>query len=180
MTLFSAGNPGYGVLGTITEDPENDSTNSFWALLLNQLPGKKAELPTAESQSKRTLELVNRLLVVSNRTKENIDSFIIITNDPEHGSNIQNTLEVYFPGLPMDATSLSFGIETKNGLFHRILHRWTVTPTRKTIAVSMNLRNQSNFSLPIYEGEHELAARNYYLGNILIDFTNFSDETRES
>ncbi|KAL5331176.1 hypothetical protein ACEPPN_000705 [Leptodophora sp. 'Broadleaf-Isolate-01'] len=215
MTLFSAGNPGYGVLGTITEDPENDSTNSFWALLLNQLPGKKAEPPTAESQSKRTLELVDRLLVVSNRTKENIDSFIIITNDPEHGSNIQNTLEAYFPGkkaikpyndcppeqaivygasmlafqltpedacagLPMDATSLSFGIETKNGSFHRILHRWTVTPTRKATAVSMNSRNQSNFSLPIYEGEHELAARNHHLGDILIDFANFSDETRES
>ena len=88
MTLFSAGNPGYGVLGTITEDPENDSSNSFWALLLNQLPGKKAEPPTAESQSKRTLELVDRLLVVSNRTKENIDSFIIIINDPANWSRL--------------------------------------------------------------------------------------------
>jgi molecular chaperone DnaK len=66
--------------------------------------------------------------------------------------------------LLLDVTPLSFGIETKGGVFTRLIERNTTIPTRKSEIFSTADDNQPSVEVHVLQGEREMAAYNKSLG----------------
>ncbi|WP_018402843.1 molecular chaperone DnaK [Marinobacter gelidimuriae] len=70
--------------------------------------------------------------------------------------------------LLLDVTSLSLGIETKGGVFTRLIERNTSIPTRKTQTFTTAEDNQCLVEIHVLQGESEMAAFNKSLGTFLL------------
>ncbi|KAH6716771.1 hypothetical protein BKA61DRAFT_733019 [Leptodontidium sp. MPI-SDFR-AT-0119] len=195
LTLLKSGKGGFGILGTVSDDREQESTSLFWESLLEQVPLNTPEQPTSGSSSNQTLQLVNRLLV-----------------DPALTSHVETLPETYFLGRKtvkpfeeftpdqaivcgasiqgykidpgdqdnmLDVVLLSLGVETRNRSFLRVIHRDTLSPTRKSDVVYMNVGDRRSLVIPIYEGERELASRNHRSGDITIGLDELSEDVKE-
>jgi molecular chaperone DnaK len=66
--------------------------------------------------------------------------------------------------LLLDVTPLSLGIETKGGVFTRLIDRNTTIPTKKSEVFSTADDNQSQVEIHVLQGEREMAAYNRTLG----------------
>ena len=66
--------------------------------------------------------------------------------------------------LLLDVTPLSLGIETKGGVFTRLIERNTTIPTKKSEVFSTADDNQSQVEIHVLQGEREMAAHNRTLG----------------
>jgi molecular chaperone DnaK len=66
--------------------------------------------------------------------------------------------------LLLDVTPLSLGIETKGGVFTRLIDRNTTIPTRKSEIFSTADDNQPSVEVHVLQGEREMAAYNKSLG----------------
>ncbi|MBC7292589.1 MAG: molecular chaperone DnaK, partial [Thermoleophilia bacterium] len=66
--------------------------------------------------------------------------------------------------LLLDVTPLSLGIETKGGVFTRLIERNTTIPTRKSEIFSTAEDGQTSVEIHVLQGERELAAYNKTLG----------------
>jgi molecular chaperone DnaK len=66
--------------------------------------------------------------------------------------------------LLLDVTPLSLGIETRGGLFTRLIERNTVIPTKATRTVSTAADYQTAVAVHVLQGERELANQNRSLG----------------
>jgi molecular chaperone DnaK len=66
--------------------------------------------------------------------------------------------------LLLDATSLSLGIETKGGVFTKLIERNTTYPTKKSEIFSTAEDNQPSVEVHVLQGEREMAAYNKSLG----------------
>ncbi|HZU20330.1 MAG TPA: molecular chaperone DnaK [Gaiellaceae bacterium] len=66
--------------------------------------------------------------------------------------------------LLLDVTPLSLGIETKGGVFTKLIERNTTIPTRKTEVFSTAEDNQPSVLVHVLQGESEMAAYNKTLG----------------
>jgi molecular chaperone DnaK len=66
--------------------------------------------------------------------------------------------------LLLDVTPLSLGIETKGGVFTRLIERNTTIPTRKSETFSTAEDNQSQVEIHVLQGEREMASFNKTLG----------------
>jgi len=64
----------------------------------------------------------------------------------------------------LDVTPLSLGIETKGGIFTRLIDRNTTIPTKKSQIFSTAEDNQSAVTIRVFQGEREMAADNKMLG----------------
>ena len=64
----------------------------------------------------------------------------------------------------LDVTPLSLGIETKGGVFTRLIERNTTIPTRKSEIFSTAEDGQTSVEIHVLQGERELAAYNKTLG----------------
>ncbi|QJC56594.1 Chaperone protein DnaK [Polaromonas vacuolata] len=71
--------------------------------------------------------------------------------------------------LLLDVTSLSLGIETKGGVFTRLIERNTSIPTRKTQTFTTAEDNQCLMEINVLQGESEMAVFNKSLGIFLLD-----------
>jgi molecular chaperone DnaK len=72
--------------------------------------------------------------------------------------------------LLLDVTSLSLGIETRSGVFTKLIERNTSIPTRKTQTFTTAEDNQDSVEIHVLQGESEMAAFNKSLGTfILVD-----------
>ena len=66
--------------------------------------------------------------------------------------------------LLLDVTPLSLGIETKGGVFTRLIERNTTIPTRKSEVFSTAEDSQSQVEIHVLQGEREMANYNKTLG----------------
>ncbi|GAB4249351.1 MAG: molecular chaperone DnaK [Thermoleophilia bacterium] len=66
--------------------------------------------------------------------------------------------------LLLDVTPLSLGIETKGGVFTKLIERNTTIPTRKSEIFSTAEDNQTSVEIHVLQGEREMAAYNKTLG----------------
>ncbi|TCJ15139.1 molecular chaperone DnaK [Rubrobacter taiwanensis] len=67
--------------------------------------------------------------------------------------------------LLLDVTPLSLGIETKGGVFTKLIERNTTIPTRKSEIFTTAEDNQQSVEIKVYQGEREIAAYNKLIGN---------------
>ncbi len=66
--------------------------------------------------------------------------------------------------LLLDVTPLSLGIETKGGVFTKLIERNTTIPTRKSEVFSTAEDNQPSVEIHVLQGESEMATYNKTLG----------------
>ncbi|WP_019632056.1 molecular chaperone DnaK [Actinomadura atramentaria] len=66
--------------------------------------------------------------------------------------------------LLLDVTPLSLGIETKGGVFTKIIERNTTIPTKRSEVFSTADDNQPSVEIQVYQGERPMAAQNKKLG----------------
>jgi molecular chaperone DnaK len=67
--------------------------------------------------------------------------------------------------LLLDVTPLSLGIETKGGVFTKIIERNTTIPTKGSEIFTTAEDNQPSVMIQVYQGEREMARNNKSLGN---------------
>jgi molecular chaperone DnaK len=66
--------------------------------------------------------------------------------------------------LLLDVTPLSLGVETKGGIFTRLIERNTTIPTRKSEIFSTASDNQTSVEVHVLQGERPMASDNKTLG----------------
>ena len=66
--------------------------------------------------------------------------------------------------LLLDVTPLSLGIETKGGIFTKLIERNTTIPTKRSEVFSTAEDNQASVQIQVFQGEREIAAYNKKLG----------------
>ena len=113
---------------------------------------------------------MTRMPVVQEKVKE------LIGKDPHKGVNPDEVVAVgaaiqagVLKGevkdvLLLDVTPLSLGIETKGGVFTRLIERNTTIPTRKAETFSTAEDNQPSVEIHVLQGESEMATFNKTLG----------------
>jgi molecular chaperone DnaK len=69
----------------------------------------------------------------------------------------------------LDVTPLSLGVETKGGVFTKLVERNTAIPVRKTEVFTTAENNQTGVEVHVLQGERSMAADNKSLGRFKLD-----------
>jgi molecular chaperone DnaK len=150
--------------------------NELTAELLERVVGPTKRSLTDAGLSAEKIDHVilvggmSRMPAVQERVKE------IVGKDPHKGVNPDEVVAVgaaiqagVLKGevkdiLLLDVTPLSLGIETKGGVFTRLIERNTTIPTRKSEIFTTASDNQDSVEVHVLQGESEMAAYNKTLG----------------
>src|SRR5439155_17034452 len=71
--------------------------------------------------------------------------------------------------LLLDVTPLSLGLETKGGVFTKLVERNTTIPTEKKETFTTAEDNQSAVTIKVYQGERPMAGDNRFLGDFNLE-----------
>src|SRR3954471_21832565 len=71
--------------------------------------------------------------------------------------------------LLLDVTPLSLGLETKGGVFTKLVERNTTIPTEKKETFTTAEDNQTAVTVKVFQGEHPMAADNRLLGEFNLE-----------
>src|SRR4051794_35300422 len=71
--------------------------------------------------------------------------------------------------LLLDVTPLSLGLETKGGVFTKLVERNTTVPTEKKEPFTTAEDNQTAVTIKVYQGERQMAADNRLLGEFNLE-----------
>jgi molecular chaperone DnaK len=71
--------------------------------------------------------------------------------------------------LLLDVTPLSLGLETRGGVFTKLIERNTTIPTTKSEVFSTAADNQTAVDVYVFQGERPMARDNKLLGNFRLD-----------
>jgi molecular chaperone DnaK len=137
--------------------------------------------PTKQALSDAGLEpgAINQVILVGGMTRmpavqEKVKS--LIGRDPHRGVNPDEVVAIgaaiqagVLKGevkdvLLLDVTPLSLGIETKGGVFTKLIERNTTIPARKSEIFSTAEDGQPSVEIHVLQGEREMAAYNKTLG----------------
>ena len=137
--------------------------------------------PTKQALSDAGLEpgSIDQVILVGGMTRmpavqEKVKS--LIGRDPHRGVNPDEVVAIgaaiqagVLKGevkdvLLLDVTPLSLGIETKGGVFTKLIERNTTIPTRKSEIFSTAEDGQPSVEIHVLQGEREMAAYNKTLG----------------
>src|SRR6476661_487180 len=151
---------------------------------LTELTGELIERtvgPTKQALSDAGLQAsdINQVILVGGMTRmpavqEKVKD--LIGKDPHRGVNPDEVVAVgaaiqggVLRGevkdvLLLDVTPLSLGIETKGGVFTKLIERNTTIPTRKSEVFSTAEDNQPSVGVHVLQGESEMATYNKTLG----------------
>ena len=150
--------------------------NELTAELLERVVGPTKRSLTDAGLSAEKIDHVilvggmSRMPAVQERVKE------IVGKDPHKGVNPDEVVAVgaaiqagVLKGevkdiLLLDVTPLSLGIETKGGVFTRLIERNTTIPTRKSELFTTASDHQDSVEVHVLQGESEMAAYNKTLG----------------
>ena len=69
----------------------------------------------------------------------------------------------------LDVTPLSLGVETKGGVFTKLVERNTAIPVRKTETFTTAEMNQTGVEVHVLQGERQMASDNKSLGRFKLD-----------
>jgi molecular chaperone DnaK len=150
--------------------------NELTAALLERVVGPTKR---ALSDAGLTAEKIDHVILVGGMTRmpavqERVKE--IVGKDPHKGVNPDEVVAVgaaiqagVLKGevkdiLLLDVTPLSLGIETKGGVFTRLIERNTTIPTRKSEIFTTASDNQDSVEVHVLQGESEMAAYNKTLG----------------
>ncbi len=150
--------------------------NELTAALLERVVGPTKR---ALSDAGLTREKIDHVILVGGMTRmpavqERVKE--IVGKDPHKGVNPDEVVAVgaaiqagVLKGevkdiLLLDVTPLSLGIETKGGVFTRLIERNTTIPTRKSEIFTTAADNQDSVEVHVLQGESEMAAYNKTLG----------------
>jgi molecular chaperone DnaK len=150
--------------------------NELTAALLERVVGPTKR---ALSDAGLTAEKIDHVILVGGMTRmpavqERVKE--IVGKDPHKGVNPDEVVAVgaaiqagVLKGevkdiLLLDVTPLSLGIETKGGVFTRLIERNTTIPTRKSEIFTTAADNQDSVEVHVLQGESEMAAYNKTLG----------------
>jgi molecular chaperone DnaK len=150
--------------------------NELTAALLERVVGPTKR---ALSDAGLTAEKIDHVILVGGMTRmpavqERVKE--IVGKDPHKGVNPDEVVAVgaaiqagVLKGevkdiLLLDVTPLSLGIETKGGVFTRLIERNTTIPTRKSEIFTTAADNQDSVEVHVLQGESEMATYNKTLG----------------
>lgn len=66
---------------------------------------------------------------------------------------------------------LSLGVETRGGVFARIMPRNTFFPGKKSVMFTTSHDNQTQATITILQGERRMAADNFLMGQLVLDIS---------
>jgi len=66
--------------------------------------------------------------------------------------------------LPLEVTALSLGIETRGGVFTKLIDRNTTIPVKRSEIITTADDNQDQIKIQVYQGDQPMAADNTKLG----------------
>lgn len=110
-------------------------------------------------------EEVDEVLGINPKSEVNPDEAVAsgaavqggILDESEHSSDVDDI-------VLLDVTSLSLGVETKGGLFEKIIEKNTTIPADNNKVFTTAEDNQSSVSVRVFQGEREIADKNELLG----------------
>jgi molecular chaperone DnaK len=150
--------------------------NELTAALLERIVGPTKQVLSDAGMSPSDIEHVvlvggmTRMPAVQDRVKE------LVGKDPHRGVNPDEVVAVgaaiqagVLRGevkdvLLLDVTPLSLGIETKGGIFTKLIERNTTIPTKKSEIFTTAEDNQPSVQVHVLQGESEMATYNKTLG----------------